>query len=108
MGKKQLILRALILVSVFLVFIPVSSSSEPLQVLYFYDDECDECNAFKPILDDLEAEYGTLIEVVRYSAFDEWDLYTSNGFTKIPALVIGDSKIQYDADLFTEEYISRS
>ncbi|HOP09835.1 MAG TPA: cytochrome c biogenesis protein CcdA, partial [Candidatus Methanofastidiosa archaeon] len=98
--------RALILALIFLMFVPVSSSSEPLKITYFYDDECDECNAFKPILAEIESEYGSSVEVTRYNVYDEFDLYTSYGFTKIPALVIGESSVQYDSDVFTKDNIS--
>ena len=80
-----------------------AQSDEPLEIFFFYEDGCSDCNAFKPILEDIEAEYGDAIVVTRYDVFtsEGWDLYTSYGFNKVPSIVIGSSTIQYDPDIFT-------
>jgi cytochrome c biogenesis protein CcdA len=82
--------------------------TEPLQVLFFYEEDCGDCAAFKPILDEIEQEYGSRIEVTRYDVFtsEGWDVYTSYGFTKVPALVIGTTALEYESDKFTKDYVS--
>ncbi|RZN48968.1 hypothetical protein EF808_02425 [archaeon] len=83
-------------------------SSEPLQVIFFYEEGCTDCQAFKPTLDEIEEEYGSRIEVTRHDVFtsEGWDLYTSYGFTKVPALVIGSTALEYESDKFTKEHVS--
>jgi len=100
-------IAGLLLAAIFLVMlIPASSGSEDLEVIYFYEVGCDECNAFKPILDEIESEYSGTISVTRYEIWDEWDLYTSYGFTKVPSLVIGDTKLNYSSEIFTKDGVT--
>ncbi|MBN1785405.1 MAG: sulfite exporter TauE/SafE family protein [Candidatus Methanofastidiosa archaeon] len=106
MMKKGMFLKLFFVAMILLMMMPISKGSEPLEIIYFYEEGCDECNAFKPILNEIEAEYGESINVTRYEVWDEWDLYTSNGFTKVPSLVIGDTKLQFTEDTFTKDYVS--
>lgn len=112
MDQKRLIACIIACFFVVLSLVPLQAESSAdsglLEVFYFYEHGCDACDAFKPVLDSLEVKYEGSIAVTRYDVFtaEGWDLYTSYGFTKIPALVIGTSVVQYESGLFTEEGIS--
>lgn len=84
------------------------SEDEPLQVYMFYEDGCDDCAAFKPVMEQLVQDYGGIVSVTYQDVFtaEGWDLYVSYGFNKVPSVVIGDSAIQYEDDKFTYEYMS--
>ncbi len=85
-----------------------AQSDEPLDIFFFYEESCSECDAFKPILEGIEVDYGDAIVVTRHDVLtsEGWDLYTSYGFSKVPSIVIGSSTIQYDSDIFTTSGIS--
>ncbi|MHC1605316.1 MAG: cytochrome c biogenesis protein CcdA, partial [Candidatus Methanofastidiosia archaeon] len=90
----------------FLFPLPASSSPETIEIIFFYEEGCSDCQAFKPHLDVIEQKYGDNIHVTRYDVFtsEGWDIYVSYGFTKVPAIVIGDTKLQIGAE-FTKDNI---
>jgi len=99
------ILGAILLFSI----LPLATGavSDPVEVIFFYEEGCDDCNAFKPILLEIEEEMGDKINVTRCDVFtsEGWDLFSSYGFTKVPSLVIGDTLLEFDKELFTKEKI---
>lgn len=48
----------------------ISHVEDAVCIVYFYSDTCSHCKAIKPLIDELEAEYGDKIHLTRYNVAD--------------------------------------
>lgn len=65
----------------------VLSSSKPVLV-DFWAEWCGPCRMVSPILDEIGAEYGDKIEIVKVNVDNEPELASQYGITGIPALQV--------------------
>ena len=65
----------------------VLQSSKPVLV-DFWAEWCGPCRQVAPILDDISAEYGDKIEIVKVNVDEEPALAQQYGITSIPALQV--------------------
>jgi thioredoxin 1 len=65
----------------------VLSSSKPVLV-DFWAEWCGPCRMVSPILDEIAAEYGDKIDIVKVNVDDEPGLAQQYGITGIPALQV--------------------
>jgi len=96
----------IILILISILTIPISSASTHVQLEFFYSEGCPDCQAVKPIIDDVEEEYKGNISLIRLeiSNVDNWERFISYNLSEVPAIVIN-NKIKLSKEDITKEKI---
>lgn len=68
--KKIILLLYIILSFTFLSAFPVNAEQSKTQVVYFYVLGCSECEKAKPVIDKIENDYSSQIDLFRFDAND--------------------------------------
>lgn len=78
-------LSGFILLAVIIGIMPLSGQ---IEVIYFYEEGCSQCEAVSLILDELAQEYSLTVERYDVATVEGYRLFREYGFTLTPALVI--------------------
>lgn len=81
-------------------------SATPINIEYYFINGCSVCEHFKPLMTDLEQDYGTSISVTYIDVqtpegLESWRQY---GFLEVPAVVVNGT-IKIPREKITEEHI---
>ncbi len=102
-------ISALVIICLYLIFIPVVYA-DPVTIQYFHQKGCHDCKVSDPIVDRIETQYKnnnviiSRIETSTADGFNQWNKY---GFLEVPAIVIN-NETKIPKEEITEERLRAS